>query len=1040
MVTLVAFHAVLALLLPWALRHDRRAMPYVAALAPLATVIWAVRQSGAVAAGEPIAETVDWAAELGLVLQFRLDGLSWVMLLLVGGVGVLVLVYSAWYFPRPPALIISVLVAFAGAMTGLVLADNLLVLYVFWELTTLCSYLLIAADRPEDPEHRRAANQALLITTGFGLVMLAGFVVLGLAAGTYTISVLLADPPEGAAVTTALVLILLGAFAKSAQMPLHSWLPAAMVAPTPISAYLHAAAMVQAGVYLVGRLTPGFAGTGVWVPLVVTVGLVSLLAAGWQALWQDDLKRLLAYGTISQLGLLMVLVGAGDRTAALAGDALLLAHGLFKAPMFLAVGVLDRTFATRRGSRLHGVGPQLPVTALATALAVASMVGLPPFLGFTAKEAALEAFAHGGADLLVLAGVTVGSAFTVAYGIRFLQAAFGGDADEPTGAELKADTTAVWHALRERARTPRRLGGGPGAPGEAPDEPPSDAPARSRDETPEHPGAGEPPPAAPDRPRDPQRSDGDEPPSPAPFRGEGPERPGAGGGSAPPPDRPRSGVGGLPGEAIWPILVPAVAGLLAGLGPGVWHRVIAPYADQMPTTEPGYTLALWHGLGPLALSVLVLALGTWLYLRAPRLRPLRRRLARLPTAEAGYYACLSGLLLGARELTRRIQVGSLPVYLTVIMLTVLALPGVTLVAGLLNGTGPAWSSGRVRLWDHPMQAVLGVLVVTAALAATRVRRRLSAALLLSATGYGVVGLFVLHGAPDLALTALVVETLTLIILVFVLRRLPEWFPPSRRPLGLRAASTAVSAGIGAFAALFLLVAVLSRTARPVGPRYIQAAAEEDAGNVVNAILVDLRALDTLGEITVLAVAAVGVAALVLTGMEDRTPWPAETGERQPGRWLASPSTPLPGVRPVLLAVTARILIPTILVVSVYLLLAGHAEPGGGFVAGLVAGVAFVLRYLAGGVSELAAAMPLNPGVFIGGGLGLAVGSGAAAWLAGGAFLETTVLRADWPLIGHVELPTSLFFDLGVFGLVLGLVLSLIRTLGTSLEEEPGGRR
>jgi len=946
MVTLVVFHAVVAVAVPWALRWDRRLMALVAALAPAVTVLWTLRQAGTVAGGGQPAEMIEWVPELGLVPQFRLDGLAWVLLLLIGAVGALVLIYSAWYFPAPPTLGVGVLVAFAGAMTGLVLADNLLILYVFWELTTLCSYLLIGGFAPQDAQARRAANQALITTTGFGLVMLAGLIVLGQQAGTFTLSALLADPPRGPATELALVLILLGAFAKSAQMPLHAWLPSAMVAPTPVSAYLHAAAMVQAGVYLVARLAPAFADTTVWRPLVIVVGLVSLIAAGWHALWQDDLKLLLAYGTISQLGLLMVLCGAGTRTAALAGPALLLAHGLFKAPMFLAVGVVDRTYGTRLGSALHGVGRRMPCLGLAMAAAVASMAGLPPFLGFTAKEAALEAFAHPGPDLAVFTGVAAGSVLTVAYGIRFLQGAFGGDV------------------------------GGTG------DKPPS------------------------------RRAF-----SPAHLRGvltAGPRDP-------------------VPGLAWWPIAVLSAAGLLAGLIPGAWQDLIGPYADRFTAAAP-YKLALWHGIGPpLAASAAILALGVGVYFTAPR--ALHEATGRLPTAQGGYRAALKTLFAAAHRLTRRTQVGSLPAYLAVIVATVLALPGTALVAGLAGETVPPLRSGGLTLWDDPVQAVLGLIAVTGALAAMRMHRRLSAVLLLGAVGYAMVGLFILHGAPDVALTLLVVETLTLIVLVFVLRRLPEDFPRRRRSRRLQFLSGLLGAAAGAFIASLLAVMTLSRRDPPVGPGYVAQARAEKAGNVVDAILVDLRSLDTTGEIGVLAVAAVGVTALMLAGMHQGR---FERPPQDPGggRWLAAPGPPPLGPPSVLLAITARLLIPTILVFSIYLLVAGHVQPGGGFVGGLVAGSAFVLRYLAGGMRELAAALPWHPNVLIGGGLGLALLTGAVPWAVGGAFLESAAAEWTWPLLGHVEAPSGLVFDLGVYLLVLGLVLSLLRSLGTSLEEEP----
>jgi NADH:ubiquinone oxidoreductase subunit 5 (subunit L)/multisubunit Na+/H+ antiporter MnhA subunit len=436
---LIAAHAIAAITVPWVFGRRRRTMAVAAAVVPAATALWAASRAGAVRDGDAITTSVPWAPVLGLGLDFRLDALAVAMLLLVGGVGAVVLVYCAWYFtaPRPPRLMIGTLVAFAGAMTGLVLADNLFVLYVFWELTTVSSFVLIGASGPEHAENRRAAVQALLMTTGFGLVMLAGFVVLGQAAGTYRISALIAHPPDGTAATVGLVLVLLGAFAKSAQVPLHSWLPAAMVAPTPVSAYLHAAAMVKAGVYLVARLAPAFADSGVWKPVVVSVGLATLLTGGVVALRQDDLKLLLAYGTVSQLGMLMVLFGAGTRTAALAGGALLLAHGTFKAPMFLAVGVVEHELGTRHADRVGTAARRMPVLAVAVAAATASMIGVPPLLGFVAKETAFEAFSGGGADLAVLIGLVAGSVFTVAYGARFFLAGFGGgggDGGEGRGA------------------------------------------------------------------------------------------------------------------------------------------------------------------------------------------------------------------------------------------------------------------------------------------------------------------------------------------------------------------------------------------------------------------------------------------------------------------------------------------------------------------------------------------------------------------------------------------------------------------------------
>lgn len=931
MVALVLSYAIVAFAVPWALGRRQRLMAVAAAALPAATAIWALANAGTV-----LTEEISWAADLGLVLDFRLDALSVVMLLLIGGVGAVALCYAGWYLERSQSLMIGTLIAFAGAMTGLVLADNLLVLYVFWELTTVSSFILIGTTSPEKAEDRRAATQALLMTTAFGLVMLAGFVLLGQTAGTYQISELVADPPGGAAAEAGLVLVLLGAFAKSAQMPLHSWLPAAMVAPSPVSAYLHAAAMVKAGVYLVARLSPAFADTALWQPAVVGVGMVSLILGGLIALRQDDLKSLLAYGTISQLGFLMVLLGHGTRTAALAGVALLLAHGLFKAPLFLAAGVVEHEAGTRRAAELSGMWRRLPVTAAASAAAIASMIGLPPFLGFVAKETAFETFAHDGWDLAVLVGIVAGSTLTTAYGARFLHAAFRG-------------------------------------PGNG---------ARSAD----------------------------------------------------------------PWGMTVPLVVPAAAGLVLGLLTGPLQELIAPYAGTLG--PGGYELALWHGPGlPLALSALAITAGAVLFLLAGRSYPARRLRLPVPDGQRGYNGVVGSTVVIAHAVTRRLQVGSLPVYLGVIGGTVLVVPGVALVMAVMGNSGLDFTGYVVHGWDDPVQSVLGVVVIVCGIAAVLARRRLSAALLMAGVGYAIGGLFVAQGAPDLALTHLVVETLLLISLVLVLRRLPDRFPERRRRRSGRIATGVISLGLGAFIATFLVVAVLSRAADPVGPEYGELAEKEGTGNIVNMILVETRAMDTLGEISVVAVASMGIIGLVLTGRRTRRPpgdpdAPEHTGEAggadERGRsWLVTSGTPAFGTAPMVpAAAAARLLGPAILVFSVYLLVAGHGRPGGGFVAGLVAAMAYVLRYLPGGRQELAAAMPVRPGVLLGGGLGLAVATGAVGWgLPNRDFLASEVLHATLPVLGEIKLSTSLFFDVGVYLLVLGLVLTILTTLGASLDED-----
>ena len=410
----------------------RRAFPLLA-LVPATAVLWALARAGPVADGTVQSQVVPWVPALDLALAFTLGSLQWVMVLVVAGIGALVLVYCTWYFSDDEpglAAFAGHFVAFAGAMLGLVLANDLLLLYVFWELTTVFSYLLIGHD-PTKRAGRAAGLQALVVTTFGGLAMLVGILLVGNEAGTLRISELLADPPAGTTVNVAVVLLLLGALSKSALFPFHFWLPAAMAAPTPVSAYLHAAAMVKAGVYLVALLAPAFAGVPGWRGLLLSLGLFTLLLGGWRAVRQYDIKLLLAYGTVSQLGFILTIVSVGTRAAALAGLAMLVAPALFKAALFMVVGIVDRQTGTRDLRKLSGIGRSSPVLAGTALIAGASMAGLPPLTTFVAKEGVYSALVDvarsgegtgvsGPAGWMLVTGVVAGSALTVAYTARFL--------------------------------------------------------------------------------------------------------------------------------------------------------------------------------------------------------------------------------------------------------------------------------------------------------------------------------------------------------------------------------------------------------------------------------------------------------------------------------------------------------------------------------------------------------------------------------------------------------------------------------------------
>lgn len=428
MLVLLVLHLVAALAAPLLVRWWGSNACYALALAPAAAFCWALARTPAVSDGGAVVETYPWIGQLGLDIALRLTTLSWLMTLLIGGIGALVLIYSARYFDARStglAQFAGVLVAFAGAMLVLVLADDLLLLYVGWELTTIFSYLLIGHST-ERRSSRWAAAQALTVTTLGGLAMLVGFIMLGEHAGTYRWSEIVAQPlPGGGYLVGAVLLILAGALSKSAILPFSSWLPVAMAAPTPVSAYLHAAAMVKAGVYLVGLLAPALATVGPWRPVVQIAGVATMLLGGWAALRQTDLKLLLAYGTVSQLGLLIAVTGSGTPDAALAGAAMLLAHALFKSALFLVVGVIDHGAGTRDLRELSGLRHWSRPLFVVAVLAAASMAGVPPLVGFVSKEAVLGAFTD---QPVLLTGLVAGTVLTVAYSARFLWGAF---ADRP---------------------------------------------------------------------------------------------------------------------------------------------------------------------------------------------------------------------------------------------------------------------------------------------------------------------------------------------------------------------------------------------------------------------------------------------------------------------------------------------------------------------------------------------------------------------------------------------------------------------------------
>ena len=970
MITVLAITFVAATVAPLIFGKLGRNAFYVLAAVPAVAFIWLVLQHAPVYSGAGIEEVFPWIPNLKLEFAFRMDALAWVMSLLILGVGSLVLVYCARYFKnKDPGLggFGAQLLAFAGAMFGLVTSDDLLMMFIFWELTTVLSYLLIGYARTRLAA-RRSALQALMVTTAGGLAMLVGLIILGQAAGSYRISTILdqagtlVNGTTSGMVGAAVVLILVGAVTKSALVPFHFWLPGAMAAPTPVSAYLHAAAMVKAGIYIVARLAPGFAESQFWLPLVLGLGLATMLVGGYRALRQTDIKLILAYGTVSQLGFLTMVVGLGRPDAALAGLGLLLAHGLFKAALFLVVGIIDHQSGTRDIRKLSGVFRSSRALGVVAAIAAASMAGVPPLAGFVAKESVFEAFVHYGSGhdapdwgIWILIGLVIGSILTFAYSARFMWGAF---ATKP-------------------------------------------------------------------------------------------------------------GIERTPFKAIRPafLAAPALLSFLTivyGLWPAPVDSWIQPYAalfaDGEEAVDAGH-LALWHGLTPaLGLTAITFVAGAAMFYGRNVVARVQSLVPDWVDGDRAYRHTIGALDDVAVWVTGRTQRGSLYFYLTVILTVAFAVP----LAALLLNNKPLPDDVYFIDPNSPLQLIAGVGIVVGALAAVRANKRFLAVLMVSVTGYGIALMFALQGAPDLALTQMLVETIVLVAFVLAMRSLPAELR-DRTGGRLRVIRVIIGAAFGITMIFVAIYAMGARVAPPVSLEFPRLAYEGGGGlNVVNVTLVDIRAWDTFGEISVLAVAATGVASLIFVRSRgDRIRTSEAVPEGSVGRrtgvdrdsrdgarlalarkftdvtrdaWLVAGRTLAPERRSIIFEVVTRLIFHSMIVFSIYLLLAGHNLPGGGFAGGLTAGLALTIRYLAGGRFELSEAATVSAGTLLGTGLATAAASGFVPLLLGGQVFQSAIIEFWLPVFGDVKFVTSTIFDIGVYIVVVGLALDVLRSLGAEIDE------
>ncbi|MGK9051121.1 monovalent cation/H+ antiporter subunit A [Xaviernesmea oryzae] len=894
--------------------------------------------------GEVLRFHVEWVPQLGLDFTLRMDGFAWLFSALITSIGFLVVVYARYYMSEddPVPRFFSFFLAFMGAMLGIVLSGNVILLSVFWELTSIFSFLLISYWH-NTAAARDGARMALTVTGIGGFCLLIGLLLLGNIVGSYDLDKILesGDIIRGHSLyLPALIFILLGALTKSAQFPFHFWLPNAMAAPTPVSAFLHSATMVKAGVFLLARLWPALAGTYEWFWIVGAAGIITLLLGAYFAMFQQDLKGLLAYSTISHLGLITTLLSLGSPLATVAAIFHMVNHATFKASLFMAAGIIDHETGTRDMRRLSGLFRFLPITGTLAMVASAAMAGVPLLNGFLSKEMffaeAVETHADSILDRILPYVATLASAFSVTYSLRFIHTVFFGPA-------------------------------------------PSDLPKEKPHE---------------------------------------------------PPHWMRFPVEFLVVSCLIVGIVPAIS-----IGPFLHTAVVS----VLGADTPEYSLAVWHGFNlPLMMSITALLGGAALYFvlkdyfatcedGPPILRRLKgqRIFERILVEVSWRWARLAEQRVGTRNLQPQLRwvvatgflAGLLPLYLS----------GFETRPFVFSGVDPRFAA----IWLLGIALAVG----TAYLAKYH---RLAALVTLGGVGLIVCVSFVWLSAPDLAITQLLVEIVTTVLILLGLRWLPKRMHGVDEAITLRARfrrfrdlALAIVCGIGM---TFISYAVMTMPVPDAIANYFLENAYSEGGgrNVVNVILVDFRGFDTLGEITVLGVVALTVYALLrrFRPAPDSMDMPEQQqiqnrfDEERPERSAGDT------VRDYLLvpSVIMQWMFPVVITFAVYIFLRGHDMPGGGFSAGLTLSIAFLLQYLAGGTRWAEDRIRILPLRWMGAGLLTAAATGIGAWFLGYPFLTSHFQYIELPLIGKVPAATALLFDLGVFSLVVGSTVLILVAL------------
>ena len=943
-------------------------LAWLLSLAPLAAFLVLLSFLPSISKGQALTWSFEWIPALGLSAGLYFDSLSALFALVVAGIGTVVVIYAGYYFKESPtsspsegdreaprsdsgvegrrggdARFLTYLLLFMASMLGVVMAGDVVTLFIFWEGTSITSFLLVAY-KTKDEEARKGAFQALFITGGGGIALLAGLLMVSFVTGSTEFTAILGsgDALRNSAIYPVLLLLVaFGAFTKSAQFPAHIWLPRAMTAPTPASAYLHSATMVNAGIYLMARMNPALGFTDLWFFLLTGVGMTTMVLGAYLGLKQNDLKALLAYSTISQLGLMMAMIGQDIGIAFKSLVIAVLAHALYKSALFLVAGIVDHETGTRDLRRLGGLRKAMPATFVVAVVAGLSMAGLPPLFGFLAKETLLATATHPelpaiASGLMVVASVAAGALLLAQAGLFVFDTFLGKSKDPsihaheaPWGMVLAAAMPAMLSLLIGIAPEPQRL-----------------------------------------------------------------------------------------------------ANLLA-------NAASAAYGEKVKVS-----LALWTGLNvPLFLSVIAISIGLVIFAQRTRVRALMMRTGDRWGFQQLYLAVLSGIDRLAAWATR-LQSGKLRTYLSIMLATVLLL----VVSAIALARTPLWRADYALTLPYlDFRGEVAILrlfalavVVGSAIATIVLQRDFAAVIALGASGLAIAVLMVLEPSPDVALVQIVVDILSTVILVLALTRLPRLqrhranLLPAKQSRGSLARDAGVATGMGMVVGLVTLLALVSRPHASIVTPFYEANAKVLTGakDIVGAIVVDFRGFDTVIEITVFAMAGLGIYTLLryaskTAGDSVSKPPPARAKILTTVGIGGQPTSPF-------VHALAYAILPLAMLIAVTHMMYGHNQPGDGFTAGVIISLGVAFWYVVFGYENTKRRLTwLKPTPLIGAGLLLVIASSPAAAFVNGSFFSPVDFGAmlSLPLPAGFSLSSSFLFELAICLAVLGSASYMLDTLG-----------